>query len=161
MADGEGQGGPTFLQMFFFYMWMPGIPNQKSQADADMQLIKHLIYSISFYMWLLIKSENAHCRLSWQVTLFCCVLCEWQTFWRDLHKGRQPACFTIINWHTLVLFVKHTYPPIHPYPQPPPPTSTFWTTPPPLNKSYVIACKDQQPLLFYWVPYKNFASCSR
>ena len=30
---------PFFLQMFFFYMRTPGIPNQKSQADADMQPI--------------------------------------------------------------------------------------------------------------------------
>ena len=51
---------PLFLQMvFFFYM-----RTQKSQADANMQPIKHLIYSISFYMWSLVKSENAHCRLS-------------------------------------------------------------------------------------------------
>ena len=37
-------------------------------------------------------------------------------------KGRQPVCFTI-NWRTLELFVKHTYPlfPIHSYPQPSPP----------------------------------------
>ena len=35
-----GSGPPHFLQMvLFFYMPTPGIPNQKSQADADMQPI--------------------------------------------------------------------------------------------------------------------------
>ena len=48
----------------------------------------------------LVKSENAHCRLSWQVTLFCRVLREWQTFWCDLYKW-QTACHFTINWRTL------------------------------------------------------------
>ena len=30
---------PLFLHIVFFYMRTPGIPNQKSQADADMQPI--------------------------------------------------------------------------------------------------------------------------
>ena len=51
-------------------------------------------------------------------------------------KGRQPVCFTI-NWHTLVLFVKHTYPspPYSSLPpsSAPPPSPTFWTAPPPLT----------------------------
>ena len=49
-------------------------------------------------MWSLVKSENAHCRLSWQVTLFYRALCEWQTFWRDLYKlvhltELQASCY--------------------------------------------------------------------
>ena len=76
-ADGEGKGGrlpppiPTFLQMvIFFYMRTPGIPNQKSQADADMQQIKKLdiafnLFNIFLYV---IARKVRKCPLSPFVT---------------------------------------------------------------------------------------------
>ena len=49
-ADGEGQRGggwgsalPNFCRWYFFYMRTSGTPNQKLQADADMQPITNLV----------------------------------------------------------------------------------------------------------------------
>ena len=75
-ADGEGKGGRLpppphfFADGIFFYMRTPGIPNQKSQADADMQQIKKLdiafnLFNIFLYV---IARKVRKCPLSPFVT---------------------------------------------------------------------------------------------
>ena len=92
---GRGRGGaclPTFLQMVFFYMRTTGISNQKSQADADMHAANIAFDLFNIFLYVIARKVRK-CPLSLfvTITLFCRVLCEWQTFWRDLHK-RQTAC---------------------------------------------------------------------
>ena len=61
-------------------------------------------------MWSLVKSKNAHCCFSWQVNCFVMSCANGRRFGVTCTKDRQPVCFTI-NWCTLELFIKHTYPP--------------------------------------------------
>ena len=89
---GRGGGGalapppPHFLQMVFFLH--ANARHSKPKAASRCRHAANIAFDLFNIFLYVIACKVRKCLLSplWQVTLFCRVLCEWQTFWCDLYK---------------------------------------------------------------------------
>ena len=119
IGGGRGGAGPTFLQMVFFYVRTPGIPNQKSQADADMPAnIAFDLFNIFFYV---IACKVRKCPLSPFVTsnvVLSCLVRMADILARLAQKADSLSALQLTGALCYSLSNTPTPPPshIHPYP---------------------------------------------